>query len=74
MRQKARMSLRRRRRRRPVATGQDPAEWLLVNETGWGMPHWIVAVIAAAVVGARAIGFYLDRRSAARSRRDKPPD
>ena len=41
MRQKTRMSLRRRRRPDPVATGQDPAEWLLVNETGWGMPHGI---------------------------------
>ena len=74
MRQKTRMSLRRRRRPDPVATGQDPAEWLLVNETGWGMPHGIVALIAAAVVVARAIGFHLDRRPAARSRRDAPPD
>ena len=72
MRQKTGMSLRKRRRPDRIATGQDPAEWLLVNESGWGMPHWIVAVIAAAVVGARAIGFYLDRRSAARSRRDDP--
>lgn len=74
MRQKTRMSVRRRRRPDPVATGQDPAEWLLENETGWGMPHGIVAVIAGAVVAARAIGFYLDRRTAARSRRDAPPD
>ncbi len=72
MRQKTRMSLRRRRRPDPVAAGQDPAEWLLINETGWGMPHWGLAVLAAAVVGARAIGFYLDRRSE-RSRRDDPP-
>ena len=73
MRQKTRMSLRKRRRPEPVAAGQDPAEWLLVNETGWGMPHWGLAVLAAALVGARAIGFYLDRRSAERSRRDDPP-
>ena len=31
-------------------------------------------MIAAAVVGARAIAFYLDRRSTAHSRRDEPPD
>ena len=74
MRQKTRMSLRRRRRPDPVATGQDPAEWLLVNETGWGMPHGLLAMVAAAVVGIRAIAFYLDRRSAAHSRRDEPPD
>ena len=74
MRQKTRTSLRKRRRPDPVATGQDPAEWLLVNETGWGMPHGGLAVIAAAVVGARAIGFYLGRRSAARSRRDDTSD
>jgi hypothetical protein len=73
MRQKTRMSLRKRRRPDPVASAQDPAEWLLVNETGWGMPHWGFAALAAAIVGARAIGFYLDRRSAARSRRDDPP-
>jgi hypothetical protein len=73
MRQKTRMSLRKRRRPDPVATGQDPAEWLLVNETGWGMPHGGLAVLAAAVVGARALLFYLGRRSAARSRRDDPP-
>ncbi len=73
MRQKTRMSLRKRRRPEPVAAGQDPAEWLLANETGWGMPHPRLAMIAAAVVGARAIWFYLDRRSAARSRRDDPP-
>lgn len=74
MRQKTRMSLRRRHRPDPVATGQDPAEWLLVNETGWGMPHGIVALIAAAVVVARAIGFRLDRLPVSRSRRDAPPD
>lgn len=74
MRQKTGMSIRRRRRPDPVATGQDPAEWLLVNETGWGTPHGIVALIAAAVVGARAIAFHLDRRPAARLRRDAPPD
>jgi hypothetical protein len=73
MRQKTRMSLRRRRRPAPVASAQDPAEWLLVNETGWGMPHWGLAVLAAALVGVRAIGFYLDRRSSARTRRDDPP-
>jgi hypothetical protein len=73
MREKTRMSLRKRRRPNPVATGQDPAEWLLVNETGWGMPHWGLAAFAAAIVAARAVGFYLDRRSAARSRRGDPP-
>jgi hypothetical protein len=74
MRQKTRMSLRRRRRPDPIAAGQDPADWLLVNETGWGMPHWLLAMVAAAVVGIRGIAFYLDRRSAAHSRRDEPPD
>ena len=73
MRQKTRMSLRKRRRPEPVASGQDPAEWLLVNETGWGMPHGLLAMVAAAVVGARVIAIYLDRRSAERSRRDDPP-
>ena len=65
MRQKTRMSLRRRRGRAPVAAGQEPAEWLLVNETGWGMPHWGLAALAAALVGVRAIGLYLDRRCGA---------
>ena len=74
MRQKTRLSLRRRGRPDPVAAGQDPAEWLLVNETGWGMPHGLLAMVAAAVVGIRAIAFYLDRRSAAHPRRDEPPD
>jgi hypothetical protein len=64
------MSLRKRRRQDPVAAGQDPAEWLLLNETGWGMPHGGLALLAAAVVGARVIGIYLGRRSDARSRRD----
>ena len=73
MRQKTRMSLRKRRRPEPVASGQDPAEWLLVNETGWGMPHGLLAMVAAAVVGARVIGLYLDRRSTERSRPDDPP-
>ena len=67
------MSHRTRRQPDPVATGQDPAEWLLINETGWGMPHGGLALLAAAVVGVRAISFYLDRRSAARSRREDPP-
>jgi hypothetical protein len=67
------MSLRTRRRPGPVATGQDPAEWLLVNETGWGMPHGGLAVLAAGLVGAFAIGFDLNRRSAERSRRGDPP-
>ena len=73
MREKTRMSLRRRRQPVSVASAQDPAEWLLVNETGWGMPHWGLAALAAALVGMRAIGFYLDRRSSARTRRDDPP-
>ena len=73
MRQKTRMSLRKRRRPDPVATGQDPAAWLLVNETGWGMPHPRLAMLAAALIGVRAIWSYLDRRSDARSRRDDPP-
>ena len=73
MRQKSRISLRKRRRPEPVASGQDPAEWLLVNETGWGMPHGLLAMVAAAVVSVRVIRFYLDRRAAARSRLDDPP-
>ena len=73
MRQKTRMSLRKRRRPDPVATGQDPVEWLLVNETGWGMPHPRLAALAAAVIGVRPAWLYLGRRSAARSRRDDPP-
>ena len=73
MRQKTRMSLRRRHRPAAVASAQDPAEWLLVNETGWGMPHWGLAVLAAAIVGVRGIRFYLDRRSSAGTRRDDPP-
>ena len=73
MRQKTRMSLRKRRRPDPVPSGQEPAGWLLANETGWGMPHPRLAVLAAAVIGARALLFYLGRRSAAGSRRDDPP-
>jgi hypothetical protein len=73
MRQKTRMSLRKRRRPDLVASAQDPVEWLLINETGWGMPHPRLAALAAAVIGARALLLYLGRRPAARSRRDNPP-
>jgi hypothetical protein len=74
MRQKTRMSRRRLRPEKPVgAAGQDPAEWLLVNETGWGMPHSGCATLAAAVVVAKAVAIYLGRRGARPPRPDEPP-
>lgn len=72
MRQKTRVSRRRLRPEPPAgAAGQDPAEWVLVNEAGWGMPHWIVAAIAALYVMARAVGRAMHRRSGDPPRSDR---
>jgi hypothetical protein len=78
MRQKTRPSTRRRRRpERLGGAGQDPAEWVLVNETGWGMPHYLVAVIAALFVLARVVGWLLGGRGpdadAGDTAEDRPP-
>jgi hypothetical protein len=75
MRQKTRLSTRGRRRteRPPGAAGQDPAEWVLMNETGWGMPHSGIAWIAGLLVLAKAAGWYLGRRAARPPREDRPP-
>lgn len=72
MRQKTRLSTRRRRDEPEDAAGQDPASWVLMNETGWGMPHWIVAAIAAALVLVRAIGWYLGRQPDSTPADDRP--
>lgn len=64
------------RERVPGAAGQDPAEWVLINEIGWGMPHWLVAAIAGLFVLVKAVGWLYgrtaDRRTDTRDE-DAPP-
>ena len=33
----------------------ETADWVLYNESGWGVPHYWVAVLAGLVVGLRVI-------------------
>lgn len=56
----------RRIRRRPVrhkvrTEGMSTADWLLVNEAGWGVPHGWLAAFAGVVVGVRALGYEVGR-------------
>jgi hypothetical protein len=41
------------------------ADWLLVNETRWGLPHGNLALLAAVFVGVRAMASLVDRILAA---------
>ena len=46
------------RRSRPTATrtsGMETADWVLYHESGWGVPHYWVAVLAGLVVGLRTL-------------------
>lgn len=62
---------RRRRAARSDRSGPDVAEvadWFLVNETQWGLPHGNLVLIAGLIVGARAavsgierVAFAVDR-------------
>ena len=31
------------------------ADWVLANEVGWGLPHGLVAILAATIVGERVV-------------------
>jgi uncharacterized membrane protein SpoIIM required for sporulation len=58
--------------RRPARRkGQPTADWLLENEVGWGLPHGIVALLAALVVAARGIGWQVRRVAAWAARRGR---
>ena len=51
----------------PSAPGSRPgtADWILVNEAGWGFPHGGVVILAGIVAGARALGYLIWRLAAA---------
>lgn len=57
MREKARRTPLRRSRQTVTRTGgMKTADWVLYNESGWGVPHYWVAVLAGLVVGLRSLG------------------
>jgi hypothetical protein len=55
MRQKTRGRVRRRSPSAANGPTTDPAEWILVNETGWGLPHGWIVLLAALFVGIRVL-------------------
>ena len=61
MREKLRRIRRRPARRKARTEGMSTADWVLVNEAGWGVPHGWVAALAGVAVGARALGYQVGR-------------
>lgn len=55
MRQKNRAHYRRRESLGP-ATSEEPAQWLMRNEAGWGLPHGLDGMLAALLVGYLLVG------------------
>jgi hypothetical protein len=63
MREKSRIPAHGRRRPAKAGSSSSIADWLLLNETGWGMPHMWIALVAAVAVGIRCLAAFIDRRS-----------
>ena len=53
----------------PRGAGEDLPHWLVRVETGWGMPHAIVAIAASFVIGVRALPSVAERMAARWGRR-----
>jgi hypothetical protein len=69
MRQKLRGPVRHRKPTAQPGSPPGPAEWLLVNETGWGLPHSWIVLLAALVIGGRVLAGLADRAWARVNRR-----
>ncbi len=61
MREKLRRGRRRPTRHKVRTEGMSTADWVLVNEAGWGVPHGWLAALAGVVVGVRALGYQVGR-------------
>jgi hypothetical protein len=73
MRQKSKVPAARRRRRATATASGDPVEWLVTSETGWGLPHPWIAMIAAIIVGVRGVLHLVDRAVSRRAATPRPP-
>jgi hypothetical protein len=52
----------------PLATGQSPAQWIVANEAGWGIPHGPGGMLAALAWGYVAAGLLRVIRAVRRPR------